>query len=102
MLEQIDEFDDFLPFLLNCALPQSCINAVPRMNPQQLCFSLGQGGFRRLNLMQDIDAVPILFEHANHTFYLTFDPVEALYDRLAVLGHIYHLSLQLDGYPRGV
>jgi len=54
--EQIDQFDNLFPFLLHATLPKCGIHAFPGVGTQQLSL-----GFGRLDLVQDVDAVSIVY-----------------------------------------
>jgi hypothetical protein len=78
-----------------------------RVSAQQLGFDLGQGRFRSLNLMQNVDAVAIGFEHALQTLDLTFDAFQSTMYAFAQgcnLDHDADLLVidRIDSYPIGV
>ncbi len=93
-LEQIDQLDNLLPLLLHGPLPQRSVYALPGVGTQQLSLGLGQRGFGCLDLVQDVDAVPIVVEHAYQAFDLTLYFIQSPNDQITVrvfAGHIFHV-----------
>ena len=101
-LEQIDQFDNLFPLLLHGPLPQRGVYTLPGVGTQQLSLGLGERGFGCLDLVQDVDAVPIVIEHAYQAFDLTLYFFQPPNDQITVrvfAGHIF--PAPVDFIPLG-
>ena len=68
------EFGEFGALRFLVAALDRFLNTVLGMNGENLGSRCPQGGFHRSDLMHDIDAVPLFFQHADHTPRLALDP----------------------------
>ena len=77
--EQVHQFTELDALLLGIAGRYGLRNAVRGMGLENLILGLGKRGLHRLDLVQDVNAVAILFHHLANAAHLTLDPAEAVY-----------------------
>ena len=86
-LEQIDKFGEFHLLSLPIAGGDSIGYAMSGMVLEDFALGLAQRCLDRLHLVQDVDAIAILFHHTGYAAHLAFDPVQAIEQLRCVLGH---------------
>src|SRR5262249_59704518 len=74
--EDLHELGDLAALLAGVAAGDGALDAMADMVAQHLVLDPLQGGARRGDLGQDVDAVAILLDHAGDAAHLSFDSIE--------------------------
>lgn len=75
--QQGDQFGDFFPLIAPRARIDRFLEAMARMDLEDLHARCPQGGFNGRELLENIDAIPIFFHHLCNAARLPFDTAHA-------------------------
>lgn len=75
--ENLDQFGDLAPLVLCIAGGDGVLDASSDVIAQNFVLDLLQGGFDRLDLVQDIDAIAFVRDHTRDAAHLPLDAIEA-------------------------
>jgi len=76
--EQIDQFARFAALFRRVAADDCSLDAVMEMIREHFLFDADKGGPNCLQLVQDVNAVAVVLDHAGDPPHLTFDTVQPL------------------------
>src|SRR3954470_1176883 len=85
--EQVHQLGEFDSRFLDIAALDRGSDAMIGMGLQKLIFDFAQGGLDGLDLRQDVDAIAIIFDHADNAADLALDAGEPLDQFWIVLWH---------------
>ena len=99
-LQNVHQFRDLTPLFGAIARGDGMLGAMPHVVAQDFFLGAAQRSAHRGNLRDNIDAIPVLFDHPGKTAHLAFDPIESLKTGiLDVLAHNdYYIPLPGTGY----
>lgn len=73
MAQNLNQFRDFSALLPGVARDDRMLDAMRDMVAQYPVLDLLERGANRLDLMDDVDAIAVRFDHARDTTHLTLD-----------------------------
>src|SRR5690606_16419033 len=89
-LEKIHQFHNLLPLLTDRSCLESVVDTFPGMDSKKLGLCLFQCRLHGLDLLQDVNAIPILIQHAAESSHLALDTAQPPCDCVAGLFAIGH------------